>query len=274
LNGDVKTATCCGGKADDNGKKVTADEIKASCDNTKVACDNAMTECCERTDCCEKTDRCEKEAEAEADEKTDANKIDTNGNKVNGTGSTETANEAANRPNGDRKECQFLTDGLKVPSLSVDQLFAEHSVSVVQINSDRKMRVLLVQTAQGLSPSSGGYKANYCFLVQLAKSGHECAQICYAFESEINRVVAGLEKKGKDAQLKRERVHVTDRLNRLQCFDVTLFYNDDGILNIALDRTVFNVVWPTALFFPGIIEFLEVMSALCHSLPPLPHGPS
>ncbi|KAK0616953.1 hypothetical protein B0T14DRAFT_434831, partial [Immersiella caudata] len=120
-----------------------------------------------------------------------------------------------------------------------------------------KMRVFLVQTAQGLSPSSGGFKANYCFLVQLAKSGHDCAQLCYAFESEIKRAVAELKAKGKDAQVKQERVHVTDKHNRLQVFDVTLFYNDDGILNIALDRRVFNVVWPTNLFFPGIIEFLE-----------------
>ncbi|EAQ85365.1 hypothetical protein CHGG_09379 [Chaetomium globosum CBS 148.51] len=47
------------------------------------------------------------------------------------------------------------------------------------------MRVFLVQTAQGLTPSSGGYNANVNLLRSLSKQGHDTAQLCYANDDEI-----------------------------------------------------------------------------------------
>ncbi|KAK3693212.1 glycosyltransferase family 4 protein [Podospora appendiculata] len=58
------------------------------------------------------------------------------------------------------------------------------------------LRVFLVQTAQGLTPSSGGYKANVNLLRQLSKSGHETAQICYGLEHEVDKFAKKAVSKG------------------------------------------------------------------------------
>ncbi|KAL2259274.1 hypothetical protein VTK26DRAFT_7108 [Humicola hyalothermophila] len=61
------------------------------------------------------------------------------------------------------------------------------------------MRVLLVQTAQGLTPSSGGYKANFNLLRVLGIQGHAVAQICYGEEDEIATHAKRAEDKGVKA---------------------------------------------------------------------------
>ncbi|KAL2264585.1 hypothetical protein VTJ83DRAFT_7095 [Remersonia thermophila] len=63
------------------------------------------------------------------------------------------------------------------------------------------LRVLLVQTAQGLNPSSGGFKANANVLRSLAAHGYETAQICYGHEQEIELHVKKAEDKGINPDL-------------------------------------------------------------------------
>jgi len=168
--------------------------------------------------------------------------------------------DSASSANGEDKLANIIADTFSLPagSMSVDEVYANESAHIPVVENEDKMRVFLVQTAHGLSPSSGGFKANYCFLVQLAKCGHSCAQICYAFEQEVKRTVEQLRAKSIDPKLSQERIFVTDKFNKLHYFDITLFVNDDDILNIVLDRSIFCVIWPTKEFFSGITEYLEV----------------
>ncbi|KAL1836512.1 hypothetical protein VTJ49DRAFT_5052 [Mycothermus thermophilus] len=72
------------------------------------------------------------------------------------------------------------------------------------------LRVLLVQTAQGLNPSSGGFKANANVLRSLAAHGHEAAQICYGHQEEIELHVKKAEDKGIDPDLTVESMVAVD----------------------------------------------------------------
>ncbi|KAK4135078.1 glycosyltransferase family 4 protein [Trichocladium antarcticum] len=58
------------------------------------------------------------------------------------------------------------------------------------------MRVFLVQTAQGLTPSSGGYKANVNLLRMLSAQGHDVAQICYGLDLEVDEYAHRAKAKG------------------------------------------------------------------------------
>ena len=140
--------------------------------------------------------------------------------------------------------------------------------SAVITNGDgaaqEKMRVFLVQTAHGLAPSSGGFKANYYFLVQLAQDDHNCAQICYAFDSEILLALDRARRRGIDPKVSVETFEVPgapgprgdgEEKDELK---VTTFINEDRILCITICRQEFILYYDTKTFFTSIKEYLEV----------------
>jgi len=110
------------------------------------------------------------------------------------------------------------------------------------------MRVFLVQTAQGLTPSSGGYKANVSLLRSLSDQGHAAAQICYAFEGEVNEYAARAEAKGIEPNLTDTLVPVVDPKGVVHELFVKTFTDEDKIHNVVIARDAFNTAYPVREF--------------------------
>jgi hypothetical protein len=110
------------------------------------------------------------------------------------------------------------------------------------------MRVLLVQTAQGLTPSSGGYKANISLLRTLSDQGHETGQICYAAEEEVAEFAARAEAKGIEPNITEATLTVINPPGVVHELGVMTFTDEDNIHNVAIARRPFNKVYPTREF--------------------------
>ncbi len=110
------------------------------------------------------------------------------------------------------------------------------------------MRVLLIQTAQGLTPSSGGYKANICLLQTLSDQGHETGQICYAAEEEVAEFAARAEAKGIEPNLTEATLTVVNPPGVVHQLGVKTFMDEDKIYNIVIARSPFNKVYPVREF--------------------------
>lgn len=122
-----------------------------------------------------------------------------------------------------------------------------------------KMRVFLVQTAQGLTPSSGGYKANVNLLRQLRLLGHDAAQICYGFEDEVNKYAEQARAKGIEPNVtSHSALPVIDSNGTQHELDVKTFMDEHGIHNIVISRIPFKKAYPTRDFWQDTKDYLEV----------------
>ncbi|KAK0707983.1 hypothetical protein B0H67DRAFT_494863 [Lasiosphaeris hirsuta] len=120
-----------------------------------------------------------------------------------------------------------------------------------------KMRIFLVQTAQGLTPSSGGYKANVNFLRQMRSFGHAAAQICYGFEPEIKLYAVRATDKGIEPNVQTIDLPVIDTKNNHYNMEIRTFTDEYGIFNIVIPRDLFNRVYPVKEFFIDTKAYLE-----------------
>ncbi|KAK4097999.1 glycosyltransferase family 4 protein [Parathielavia hyrcaniae] len=107
------------------------------------------------------------------------------------------------------------------------------------------MRVFLVQTAQGLTPSSGGYKANISLLRSLSAQGHATTQICYAFEQEITQHAARAAAKGIEPGMTDTVVPLVDREGNSHKVIVKTFTDEHKVHNVVLSRGEFNAGFPS-----------------------------
>lgn len=107
-----------------------------------------------------------------------------------------------------------------------------------------KLRVFLVQTAQGLTPSSGGYKANYNLLRLLGSQGHFVGQICYGFHDEVDESINRAKENKVNPRATYVVVPVPDARGVVHDLVVRTFYDQYKILNIVLSRDVFNLAFP------------------------------
>ena len=110
------------------------------------------------------------------------------------------------------------------------------------------LRVLLVQTAQGLTPSSGGYKANVNLLRSLSHMGHAVAQICYAHEEEVAQYARNAEVQGIDPNVTDSTLGVVDAYGRVHNLPVKSFTDEHNVHNIVLPRAGFNAAFPVREF--------------------------
>lgn len=110
------------------------------------------------------------------------------------------------------------------------------------------MRVFLVQTAQGLTPSSGGYKANVSLLRSLSMHGHATAQICYAVEDEINQYARRAELKGICPNITHQSLPVIDPAGKVHELYVKTFTDEYKVQNVVISRTEFNAAYPVREF--------------------------
>ncbi|KAH6641955.1 hypothetical protein C7974DRAFT_446230 [Boeremia exigua] len=129
------------------------------------------------------------------------------------------------------------------------------SASVCDSNGNR-LKVFLIQTAKGLFSSSGGYKANLCFLRFLASRGHSVRQLCYPHRGEVDTYVQTLARYGdRDPEHCSKRLHLRDEHGQ-PGIDVNVDYLalEDGVQIVALDKEAFDEA------FGGKIDIHNVIS--------------
>lgn len=111
------------------------------------------------------------------------------------------------------------------------------------------LRVFLVQTAQGLTPSCGGYKSNISLLRTLRGYGHAVAQLCYGSEDEIEQSAKRAELKGIEPNVVTYPVlPVEDPRGVMHELFVKTFSDEDDIHNIVISRRQFNAAYPVREF--------------------------
>lgn len=124
----------------------------------------------------------------------------------------------------------------------------------------RQMRVVLVQTAMGYKPPSGGYRGNYATLCALAKYGHETMQFCWAFDYEIEAARKEIAALGlaKEAKWDTGKTNMLDE--KLKPVQVTWwsFVNPHGVTCTALDAAVMRVVYPNPIQATDAAAWIEV----------------
>lgn len=120
------------------------------------------------------------------------------------------------------------------------------------------MRVFLVQTAQGLTPSSGGYKANVNLLRMLSAQGHDVAQICYGVDPEIDEYAHRAEAKGIEPNVTNTVLSVIDPKGVNHELLIKTFTDEYKVYNIVIGRTEFNAAFPVREFRADTTVYLQV----------------
>lgn len=110
------------------------------------------------------------------------------------------------------------------------------------------LRVFLVQTAQGLTPSSGGYKANISLLRTLTSQGHAAAQICYGLEQEVEQFATRAENRGVEPNITDSLLPVVDPKGIVHQLYVKTFTDEYQIHNVVISRGEFNSAYPVREF--------------------------
>lgn len=113
----------------------------------------------------------------------------------------------------------------------------------------RPLRVVMVQTAAGLKPPSGGFRGNYATLFALVKHGHSAMQTCWAFKKDINEAIAELRSQNKFAEsgFTWGSTYMTDANNEKVKVTWWRFLNVHDILCVALDAETMIKTFPNHL---------------------------
>lgn len=127
----------------------------------------------------------------------------------------------------------------------------------------RQMRVVLVQTAMGYKPPSGGYRGNYATLCALTKYGHETMQFCWAFDYEIAAAKEEIAALGLDHEAKWDTGKTSMLDEKLKPVQVTWwsFINPHGVMCTALDAAVMRVVYPNPVQATDAAAWIEVRTS-------------
>lgn len=149
-------------------------------------------------------------------------------------------------------------------SLSGDEMCDELRRLVVnepaRLESYKPMRVVLVQTAMGYKPPSGGYRGNYATLVALAKYGHETMQFCWAFDYEIAAAREEIVALGlvKEAKFDSGKVNMLDEDLKTVEVNWWSFVNPHGVLCVALNAAIMRIVYPNPIQATDAAQWIEV----------------
>jgi hypothetical protein len=120
------------------------------------------------------------------------------------------------------------------------------------------MRVLLLQTAKGLSSSSGGYKANLSLLRYLAYRKHATAQLCFVWDSDISAYCDEKTTAGKNFDLETGIISMPVNETTEAFIRTYSFTDDEGIKNIAINASDFMEAVPEEDLAHETARFIEV----------------
>ncbi|KAK3381115.1 UDP-Glycosyltransferase/glycogen phosphorylase [Podospora didyma] len=120
-----------------------------------------------------------------------------------------------------------------------------------------ELRVILVQTAQGLDPSSGGFKANVNLLRQLADLGHHTAQICYAVSEEVQLFVDRAKEVGIQPHIESSTMPLQGVDGVDHTLAVTAFTDQFSVRNIVVDKIPWNTHYPITEFWDDTQVYLD-----------------
>jgi hypothetical protein len=126
----------------------------------------------------------------------------------------------------------------------------------ISSSDSNPLRIFLVQTAKGLFSSSGGYKANLCFLRYLASRGHYVRQICYPYPGEVRAYIEASIRSGRwDPQHSARyfQLRTEDGKAEIQ-INVDEFVLEDGVQIVALEKEAFDEA------FGGMENILNTIS--------------
>jgi hypothetical protein len=122
------------------------------------------------------------------------------------------------------------------------------------------MRILLIQSVQGLWPTAGEWIANARFLKYLSSRGHATAQICYGTQQEIARRLAESKTAPEDVDFETDTLELQYEQQPPAHLPFTKFQANDGIQMIVLDRDSFQENFPNADLTEELQEAYEVGS--------------
>lgn len=127
------------------------------------------------------------------------------------------------------------------------------------------MTVILIQTAAGLKPPSGGFRGNYATLLALAKHGHVAIQTCWAFKNDINEAISELRQQDKWVKENFSWGYVYLPDEDMKVIKVTWwkFINVHGITCISLDADTMIKAYHNGLQQKDAATWIEV-SLLSH----------
>lgn len=120
------------------------------------------------------------------------------------------------------------------------------------------MRIFLAQTAKGLFASSGGYKANFNVLRRLASRGHTVAQICFAYENEVERYTERLKQDDFESNLRYSTLVLPGENGAQIVIPVHTFTDEHGIHMVVLNCKTFQNALPDMTLSPEIAKYIEV----------------
>lgn len=132
-----------------------------------------------------------------------------------------------------------------------------------ELEGYRSMRIVMVQTAAGLKPASGGFRGNYATLLALQKYGHETMQFAWATRQDINEAIAELKSAGKFSKhdFKRGILDMFNKDEKLVQVRWTKFTNVHGIYCVTLDCETMLGIYPNELQQ----EDAEIMIKVIHN---------
>jgi hypothetical protein len=124
----------------------------------------------------------------------------------------------------------------------------------------QEMRVVMIQTAMGLKPPSGGFRGNYATLFALQKHGHQTMQFCWAHLSDINIATAELKEIGvwHDKYIKYGVVKMLDEHGEKVETKWWKFINVHGVLCVCLDADVMRYAYNNYLQQLDAATWIEV----------------
>lgn len=131
----------------------------------------------------------------------------------------------------------------------------------------KPMRVVMVQTAMGLKPPSGGFRGNYATLFALQKHGHETMQFCWAHEKDILHAVAELKAKGvwRDGCMAHDTTTMLNDEEEVVKVNWWKFRNVHGVLCVCLDADIMRYVYNNYNQQLDAAEWIEVSNSLFES---------
>lgn len=123
------------------------------------------------------------------------------------------------------------------------------------------MRVVMIQTAMGLKPPSGGFRGNYATIYALQRHGHETMQFAWAHVTDIDIAIAELKAKGmwngKNIETGTTMV-LNENSEELPC-TWWIFNNTHGVRCVCLDADVMRYAYNNYLQQLDAAKWIEVM---------------